>query len=58
MSGQITITLDIPEVGVLEIEQNSRGECTITVESTLEGTRCRQCGREIRTRTGWMRPAH
>ena len=32
---------------VLEIEQNSRGECTITVESTLEGTRCRQCGREI-----------
>jgi transposase len=47
MNAQITIALDIPEVRVLEIEQNTRGECTITVESTLEGTRCRQCGREI-----------
>jgi transposase len=47
MNAQITITLDIPEVRVLEIEQNIPGECTITVESTLEGTRCRQCGREI-----------
>ena len=47
MNAQITIALDIPEVRVLEIEQNNRGECTITVESTIEGTRCRQCGREI-----------
>jgi transposase len=47
MTAQITIALDIPEVRVLEIEQNNRGECTITVESTIEGTRCRQCGREI-----------
>ena len=47
MNAQITIALDIPEVRVLEIEQNNRGECTITVESTSAGTRCRQCGREI-----------
>ena len=47
MSAQITITLDIPEVWVLEIEQNCRGECTSTVESTREGTPCRRCGREI-----------
>lgn len=32
---------------VRKVEQNERGEYTITIESTLEGTRCRQCGREI-----------
>jgi transposase len=46
-NAQITISLDIPDVQVVNVEQNERGECTITVESTLEGTRCRQCGREI-----------
>jgi transposase len=35
-------------VQVLKIEITPRGECTITVESTLEGTPCRKCGREIR----------
>jgi transposase len=34
-------------VQVRNVEQNERGEYTITIESTLEGTRCRQCGREI-----------
>jgi transposase len=47
ISAQITISLDIPDVRVLKIEQNERGDCTITVESTLEGTKCRQCGRTI-----------
>jgi len=32
---------------VRNVEQNERGECTITVESTREGTRCRPCGREM-----------
>jgi len=27
---------------------NPRGDCTIAVESTIEGTKCRKCGREIR----------
>jgi len=44
---QITIPLDIPDVHVLNVEQNERGEYTIAIESLLEGTRCRQCGREI-----------
>jgi transposase len=48
MEAQITIPLDIPQVRVLQVELNNRGDCTITVESTLEGTPCRQCGREIR----------
>jgi transposase len=33
---------------VLNVEQNERGECTITIESTTEGTRCRLCGRELK----------
>jgi transposase len=48
MTAQITISLDIPEVRVISVEQNERGECTITVESMIEGTRCRLCGRELK----------
>jgi transposase len=48
MTAQITIPLDIPEVRVISVEQNERGECTITVESTIEGTRCRVCGQELK----------
>lgn len=48
INAQITIPLDIPDVRVLAIEINDRGHCTITVESTLEGSRCRKCRREIR----------
>lgn len=48
INAQITIPLDLPDVRVLGIEINDRGDCTITVESTLEGTKCRKCGREIR----------
>ena len=47
INAQITIPLDIPDVRVLNIEMNDRGDCTITVESTLEGPKCRQCGRVI-----------
>jgi transposase len=52
MNTQITIPWDIPDVQVLNVDQNERGECTITVESTREGTRGRQCGREITDRHG------
>ena len=45
---QITIPLDIPDVRVVYVEQNARAEWTITVESTIEGTRCRLCGRELK----------
>jgi len=61
INAQITIPLDIPDVRVLHIEINPRGECTITVESTLEGTKCRKCGREIRELHGmdeWIRLRH
>jgi transposase len=39
--------LDIADVRVLNIELTPHGDCTITVESTLEGARCRKCGGEI-----------
>jgi transposase len=61
INAQITISLDIPEVRVLEIEQNNRGDCTITVESTTEGTKCGKCGREIRDLHGvdeWITLRH
>jgi len=61
INAQITISLDIPDVRVLDIGQNDRGDCTITVESTLEGTKCRKCGREIRELHGvdeWITLRH
>ena len=45
---QVTVPLDIPDVRVLSTEINKVGELIITIESTKEGTVCRQCGREIR----------
>jgi transposase len=54
---QVTVPLDIPDVRVLKTEINKVGELIITIESTKEGTLCRQCGREIRKRHGydeWM----
>jgi transposase len=48
-------------VQVLQIELTPRGECLLTVESTLEGTKCRKCGREIREGHGldeWLTLRH
>jgi len=50
---QVTVPLDIPDVRVLSTEINKAGELIITIESTKEGTICRQCGREIRKRYGY-----
>ena len=50
---QVTVPLDIPEVRILQTEINKVGELIITIESTKEGTICRQCGREIRKRHGY-----
>jgi len=44
---QVTIPLDIPDVLVIHTEINAEGELVITVESTKEGCKCRQCGRKI-----------
>jgi len=61
INAQITVPLDIPDVRVLQMEITPRGDCTITVESTLEGTKCRKCGQEIRDGHGlgeWLTLRH
>jgi transposase len=47
MFSKLSIPLDIPDVRVLDIKMNKKGDYIITVESTLESTACHQCGREI-----------
>jgi transposase len=48
----ISIPLDIPDVRVLQTDQTKNGEYIVTVESTLESTTCRLCGRTITDRHG------
>jgi transposase len=57
---QITVPLDLPEVQVLEVQVSAVGY-RIRVESTLKGTRCRRCGREITAVHGyndWVEVQH
>jgi transposase len=44
----IEFPFDIPEVRVIKSEMNEKGEFIITVESTINSGKCRQCGREIK----------
>ncbi len=47
MNLTISLPLDIPNIDVLRTKINRAGDVVITVESTLKGTTCRQCGRKI-----------
>ena len=47
MSTKLSIPLDLPDIEILDIKQNKRGDYIITVESTLDSTSCRQCGRKL-----------
>jgi transposase len=48
MDNFIQVPLNLPDVHVLSTQRTEQGHWLISVESTLEGTRCRRCGREIR----------
>ena len=48
MDDIIQVPLDLPDVRVLSTHRTAQGHWLIRVESTLEGTQCRRCGREIR----------
>jgi transposase len=48
MDNVIQVPLNLPEVRVLSTQRTEQGHWLIRVESTVEGTRCRRCGREIR----------
>src|SRR5437763_16594001 len=59
--GDIRIPLDVPEVRVEKVEERQGGGWTITVESSLDSTVCRQCGREIKAfhgHDGWVEVRH
>ncbi len=47
MDNSIQIPLDLPDVRVLELSKTEEGYWLIRVESTLNGTKCRKCGREL-----------
>ncbi len=47
MFSELSIPLDLPDVRVLNIQTNKRGDYIITVESTLESATCQQCGGAI-----------
>jgi transposase len=48
MDHLIQVPLNLPDVRVLSTQTTEQGHWLIHVESTLEGTPCRRCGREIR----------
>lgn len=55
MSSTVSLPLDIPKVKVLKTHLNRDGDTIIIVESTVEGTQCRQCGRHITKFHGYDR---
>src|SRR5215510_1537228 len=52
----ISIPLDIPDVRVLQTDLTQANEFILTVESTLESTSCRRCGRTITEPHGLDQP--
>src|SRR5262245_35256768 len=58
MDNMIPVPLKLPDVRVLSTQQTEQGHWLIRVESTLDGTRCRRCGREIRDLHGWDAAVH
>jgi transposase len=48
MDNFIQVPRNLPDVRVLSTQRTEQGHWLIRVESTLEGTQCRRCGREIR----------
>jgi transposase len=53
MDNIVQVPLNVPDVHVLSTQRTEQGHWLIRVESTLEGTQCRRCGREIRDLHGW-----
>ena len=56
MDNSIQIPLDLPDVRVLEVSKTEEGFWLIRVESTLSGTSCRKCGRQLTAFHGFDQP--
>src|SRR5687768_5108969 len=52
----VSIPLDIPNVRVLQTDLTQANEFILTVESTLDSTTCRRCGRTITEPHGTDQP--
>ncbi|MCK4459214.1 MAG: hypothetical protein KAU52_05770, partial [Methanosarcinales archaeon] len=50
------IPLDIPDIDIKKVEIIKNEDIIITVVSTVEGTCCHRCGREIIKPYGYGRP--
>jgi transposase len=48
MDNFIQVPLNLPDVRVLSTQRTEQEHCLIRVESTLDGTQCHRCSREIR----------
>jgi transposase len=60
-TAQIMISLDIPDVRIVQTQLTAQGEYVITVESTLTSALCHRCGRMIRKSYGtddWVTVQH
>jgi transposase len=53
MDNFIQVPLNLPDIRILSTQRTDQGHWLIHVESTLDGTRCRRCGREIHDLHGW-----
>ena len=57
----LSLPLDIPDVAVLRVRQDQRGDYIITVKSTREGVHCQYCGRQLTQLHGqgrWIKLRH
>lgn len=56
MTATFQIPLDIPDVHILSNRSGEKGEFILEVESSLNATTCRRCGREITEFHGYDQP--
>jgi transposase len=56
MDNSIRIPLDLPDVHVLDVSKTDQGSWLIRIESSLNGTTCHQCGRQIAHFHGFDQP--
>jgi transposase len=56
MTATFQIPLDIPDVHILSTRSSEKGEFILEVESSLNATTCRRCGREITEFHGYDQP--
>ena len=56
MDNSIQIPVDLPDVRVLDVSKTEEGTWLIRVESTLNSTSCRKCGRELTHFHGFDKP--